>query len=124
MYAIVSTYVGYDKEDFADPVHNLMLRGYTDDPKKMIEIASNLFQELINDDQDRLSDSFSEEDLAEFKAAFEINIEDEEVIREQMQIHAGTHWITIGTLYNHNPHFEYVDHIIVAAIPTNTNKED
>lgn len=124
-YAIIASYAGVTEEELEWPAHNIEILGYTEDPEAMRQMAQTVFTRMIDEDLELHEGYYNTEELQKLRDGVEVILYPADRIQQEMN--AQTDHIIIGTLYNFNERFRYVDHVIVLAIQTlenNKTKED
>lgn len=126
-YAIIASYAGVTEEELEYPAHNIEILGYTEDPEAMRQMAQTVFTKMIDEDLELHAGFYDAEELQALRDGVEVILYPADGIQrgmdEQGSLPAPSQ-IIIGTLYNFNERFRYVDHVIVSAIPTIENNKN
>lgn len=126
-YAIIESYAGVTEEELEWPAHNIEILGYTEDPKAMRQMAQEVFTKMIDEDLELHAGFYDAEELQALRDGVEVILYPTDKIQEEMNAQGSAPVpspIIIGTLYNFNERFRYVDHVIVSAIPTIENNKN
>ena len=124
-YAIIASYAGATEEELEYPAHNVEILGYTEDPEAMRQMAQTVFTKMIDEDLELHAGYYDAEELQELRDGVEVILYPADRIQQGMDEQRSVpSQIIIGTLYNFNERFRYVDHVIVSAIPTIENNKN
>lgn len=126
-YAIIASYAGATEEELEYPAHSLQILGYTEDPEAMRQMAQEVFTKMIDADLELHAGFYDAEELQELRDGVEVILYPVDKIKIEMEMQGSApepSQIIIGTLYNFNERFRYVDHVIVSAIPTLENNKN
>ena len=124
-YAIIASYAGATEEELEYPAHNVEILGYTEDPEAMRQMAQTVFTKMIDEDLELHAGYYDAEELQELRDGVEVILYPADRIQQGMDEQRSVpSQIIVGTLYNFNERFRYVDHVIVSAIPTIENNKN
>lgn len=126
-YAIIESYAGATEEELEYPAHNIEILGYTEDPEAMRQMAQEVFTKMIDEDLELHAGFYDAEELQEIREGVEVILYPVDKIQQEMDTQGSAPVpspIIIGTLYNFNERFRYVDHVIISAIPTIENNKN
>ena len=124
-YAIIASYAGVTEEELECPAHNVEILGYTEDPEAMRQMAQTVFTKMIDEDLELHAGYYDAEELQELRDGVEVILYPADRIQQGMDEQRSVpSQIIVGTLYNFNERFRYVDHVIVSAIPTIENNKN
>lgn len=124
-YAIIASYAGVTEEELEYPAHHIEILGYTEDPEAMRQMAQTVFTKMIDEDLELHAGYYDAEELQELRDGVEVILYPADRIQQGMDEQRSVpSQIIIGTLYNFNERFRYVDHVIVSAIPTIENNKN
>ena len=112
-YAIIESYAGATEEEL--------------ESEAMRKMAQTVFTKTIDTDLELHAGFYDAEELQEIREGVEVILYPADKIQEEMNAQGSAPVpspIIIGTLYNFNERFRYVDHVIISAIPTIENNKN
>ena len=126
-YAIIESYAGATEEELEYTAHSIQILGYAEDPEAMRQMAQTVFTKTIDTDLELHAGFYDAEELQEIREGVEVILYPADKIQQEMDTQGSAPVLSpiiIGTLYNFNERFRYVDHVIISAIPTTENNKN